>query len=87
MVVDGRGDHVVRDGLVEEEALGEAVFGDVADVGVDRLLDGGDLDLLAVDEHPSAVDREEAEEGLRDFGSPRSEESGDSEDLAFFHGE
>ena len=87
MVVDGRGDDVVGDRLVEEEALGESVFGDVSDVGLDGLSNGAHLDVFAVDVDASGVDGQEAEESLGDFGTPGSEEPGDAEDFALLHGE
>jgi len=65
------------------EAKLAAVFGDISQSEVHRLLRGGDADLLVCQRDRALGRRSDAEEGKRDIGPAGANETGEAEDFAF----
>ena len=75
---------VALDVVDQHQAVVLAVLGHVGDAGLHRLVDGGDVDLLAVQQHLAAdlLAVRAAEDAHGELGAAGSHQAGDADDLA-----
>ena len=78
---------VLANGHAEHETLRLAVFGDERDAGVDTVLRFADAHPRAVDRNVAAVRNVGSGNRAHDLGAPRTDQTGQTDDLARAHRE
>jgi hypothetical protein len=79
--VQGREGHVFADGKIDHKTCGPPILRDEEDTVANRRRRVGDLNCRSVYENLSGERRLNAEDRLRDFRPPGSDETGNAEDL------